>query len=304
LYLKSEDINHDDVVIISIGNINILESLRKYIKSFGFENIIWAPDIYEFSLHHFEENFVSKGINAFVDCRDEIDMVYDCLDDNKSKELFETLLKRYAFGKPIDIPFDSFENQYLPKDLFRNDFSHSHYLCCGAFDGDSIKKLYKNFGKFKNLYAFEPDEDNFNRLSNYLSLNPNLSEGKSIFPCGVYNKTRKISFSSGQGLSSNIDPNGEVTIQVSSVDQTLINSRITYITMDVEGAELEALHGAKQLIKSQRPYLAISVYHYPRHLWEIASFLRNLDLKYKFYLRNYSGYTFETVLYAVPELNQ
>lgn len=68
--------------------------------------------------------------------------------------------------------------------------------------------------------------------------------------------------------------------------------------MDIEGAELEALYGAKTLIKTWNPDLAIAVYHKPEHLWEIALYLSTLVPKYKFYLRNYTGGVAETILYA------
>jgi hypothetical protein len=68
--------------------------------------------------------------------------------------------------------------------------------------------------------------------------------------------------------------------------------------MDIEGAEPEALKGAEGIIRSSRPDLAICVYHAPNHLWEIAQYLNGLELGYRFYLRNYTTFSAETVLYA------
>ena len=68
--------------------------------------------------------------------------------------------------------------------------------------------------------------------------------------------------------------------------------------MDIEGAELDALIGAEKTIRENVPDLGICVYHSPNHLWEIPLFLNNLDLGYRFYLRNYTSFMHETVLYA------
>lgn len=59
-----------------------------------------------------------------------------------------------------------------------------------------------------------------------------------------------------------------------------------------------ALKGARTLIKENKPDLAISVYHSPNQIWDIPLFLRNLCPEYKFYLRNYTSFISETILYA------
>ncbi len=68
--------------------------------------------------------------------------------------------------------------------------------------------------------------------------------------------------------------------------------------MDIEGEELKALEGGRRTLKTIRPGLGISVYHQPSHLWEVPNFLNGLNAGYRFYLRNYTGFIAETVLYA------
>ena len=68
--------------------------------------------------------------------------------------------------------------------------------------------------------------------------------------------------------------------------------------MDIEGAELEALKGEEKTIQANRPDLGICVYHSPSHLWEIPLYLHGLGVGYRLYLRNYTSFTGETVLYA------
>jgi hypothetical protein len=70
--------------------------------------------------------------------------------------------------------------------------------------------------------------------------------------------------------------------------------------LDIEGAELDALQGARRLIEKNRPGIAVCLYHFPHHLWAIPLWLAELDLRYRFYYRAHEHCTFETVLYALP----
>jgi hypothetical protein len=100
--------------------------------------------------------------------------------------------------------------------------------------------------------------------------------------------------------ASHINEQGETTVQTVALDQALPNFAPDFIKMDIEGAEPQALDGARQLIDRYRPRLAISAYHRPRHLWELLLQLQRWDLGYRFHLRGHSFNGFDTVLYALP----
>jgi hypothetical protein len=71
--------------------------------------------------------------------------------------------------------------------------------------------------------------------------------------------------------------------------------------MDVEGAEPEALAGARETIRQHAPVLAICLYHRQSDLWEIPLQVREMTDRYSFYLRRYSDDCWEQVLYAIPK---
>ena len=80
--------------------------------------------------------------------------------------------------------------------------------------------------------------------------------------------------------------------------------------MDIEGAEMSALHGARDTIMKYKPKLAICLYHSLcfEHVllsdyWEIPIFVREIVPEYSFYVRNDSLYSdnLQTVLYAVKK---
>ena len=75
--------------------------------------------------------------------------------------------------------------------------------------------------------------------------------------------------------------------------------RITFIKMDVEGAELKSLMGACNTIRRDRPKLAISIYHKDKDMVRIPLYIRSLIPDYRLYVRHYSNNANETVLYAV-----
>ena len=79
----------------------------------------------------------------------------------------------------------------------------------------------------------------------------------------------------------------------------LFRSPVTFIKMDIEGSEYQAILGAEKMITSHKPKLAISVYHKPEDIWQLPLLIYRFNHEYKFYLRHYSFGNNETVLYAL-----
>ena len=77
---------------------------------------------------------------------------------------------------------------------------------------------------------------------------------------------------------------------------------VDFIKMDIEGAESEALEGAKQTIRAFHPKLAISVYHKLDDFWTIPKYIDQLGMGYRFYLRHFTIHREETVLFAGPSV--
>ena len=61
------------------------------------------------------------------------------------------------------------------------------------------------------------------------------------------------------------------------------------------------LYGAENTIVRDKPLLAISAYHLSGDLFAIMDYLHQLLPEYRFWLRHYSAFTSETVLYASVE---
>ena len=105
----------------------------------------------------------------------------------------------------------------------------------------------------------------------------------------------------GQGIASCVSDCGSVKVKARSIDSVLDGEKCTFIKMDIEGSELNALRGAEKTIKKYHPKLAICIYHKPEDIVDIPRYLHQICPGYKMYLRHYSNCDVETVLYAIYE---
>lgn len=92
------------------------------------------------------------------------------------------------------------------------------------------------------------------------------------------------------------------SVQTLSIDDLVIDrklSKVDFIKMDIEGAELSALKGAAETIRRYKPKLAISAYHKPDDLVLIPKYIKSLNPNYQFYLDYYTIVGDEIMLYAI-----
>ena len=82
------------------------------------------------------------------------------------------------------------------------------------------------------------------------------------------------------------------------LEQNLIEN--DFLKMDIEGAELSAINGAKNIINQYHPKLAICVYHRAADIREIFKTVLNIRADYHVYLRHYTEGIYETVMYFIP----
>lgn len=206
---------------------------------------------------------------------------------NVGKMLYDMGVRQY-----FDLP-------YLPH------HDQEVFVDAGALNGDtSLRFIEWCHNKFEHIYCFEPDRTNIEKCqktlksAKYVGDIEHITGRYTVIPKAVYDRKGEISFDvCSNGLSK--VGTGTETVPTTALDEELDGKRVTFIKMDIEGAELPALQGAKNIIKKQRPTLAISVYHKPEDIIEIPSYILELNSDYQFYLRHYSLFGTETVLYAI-----
>ena len=87
------------------------------------------------------------------------------------------------------------------------------------------------------------------------------------------------------------------SVNTSNLDD-MIDEKVSFIKLDIEGAEYKALLGARRIIKTYKPKLAICVYHRHDDLCRLPMLIHEMVPDYKFYLRHHHPNEWDTVLYA------
>lgn len=189
---------------------------------------------------------------------------------------------------------EDLENQYFDKDIIK--FGDSEvFVDGGSYNFGTASILLEKCKSVKTIYAFEPDSTHWSNVDR--GIRDSEFDGAIFIKKGLWNDEALLSFESDMS-ESHICDNGPIEIPVTSIDQS-IDEPVTFIKMDIEGAELEALKGAKRHIVTDKPKLAVCVYHKPEDILAIPRYVLSLVPQYRLYLRHYSFSDNETVLYAV-----
>lgn len=179
------------------------------------------------------------------------------------------------------------------------------FVDCGCFDGATCFNFAGWCGHkgFEHIYSFEADPKNYEKSK--AALEP---LGKcELFPYGTADEHKKVYFSSDAFETSCIISKEEAEkrnfegvdeIETVALDEVLAGKRITFIKMDIEGAEYEALIGARKLIMENRPRMAISVYHKFEDFVTLANLVLEMHPDYRIAFRHYGFDELETIMYV------
>ena len=263
-------------------------------------NIFWRSVKPYYHYHVAVRDFsLSEGdaVSFFRQNAERVNAVTSALADEKSKKIYLGMVKFRQTRHRRDFPFHTItEEQYFIKELKLG--KDEVFIDCGAFIGDSIDQFLRHCkGEYRQIVAFEPDSMNFEKLKAKYGDNSKIT----LINAGAYDKDMVVSFSAeGHDFSKIIDgrQDGAATsIPVRAID-SLNPEKVSFIKMDIEGAELNALKGAEKTILRDKPKLAVCIYHSNDDMIRIAEYICNLIPEYKLYVRHY-GFVNETVLYAV-----
>lgn len=192
------------------------------------------------------------------------------------------------------------EEQYFIPEVLN---AVSQPLCvvdAGAYRGELLHSIVHNNLSLEKWYCFEPDQENFELLISQAERNA-LGEKQECIKKGLWDKCGRLFFEGGNATGSRIVPyETSEYVDVVSIDEFIEENKCNFIKMDIEGAELPALKGAINVIKRDRPILAICIYHSLNDYWQIPRYLMGELENYKFYVRHHALICNETVLYCIP----
>ena len=179
------------------------------------------------------------------------------------------------------------------------------FVDCGCFDGATCYNFAGWCGHrgFEHIYSFEADPKNYEKSK--AALEP---LGKcDLYPYGTADVNKKVYFAADAFETSCIISREEAEkrnfegveeIETVALDDILEGKRITFIKMDIEGAEYEALQGARKLIMENRPRMAISVYHKFEDFVTLANLVLGMHPDYRIAFRHYGFDELETIMYV------
>jgi FkbM family methyltransferase len=221
--------------------------------------------------------------------------------DQESRTTYESSVRMRALGDLSGLPPRPVENTYFPSQLFRLD-ENDALLDCGAFDGDTIRQALalddNSMGPV--VHAVEADSISFSRLQEFVNeLSEASRQRMHLYPYAVGLKRGVTHFECSGTVDSKISAQGSL-VEIYPIDELFAEIPLTFIKMDIEGAEYDALRGATKVMQRNQPILAICVYHTQNDIWRIPLLVHEMLPKHKLYLRAYEGDGFQTVMYAVP----
>lgn len=219
------------------------------------------------------------------------------LADEVSKELLRKIIRKR--DKKIKVWCDLQTNKsYFDTGLLA--FGKEEVMVDGgAYTGDTIKQFIETTNDcFKKIYAYEPDEKNYEVLEDQYGNDARIE----CIQAGLWSENNKVSFDGAGKDGSSVKQSGNSLVMVEKLDgNKRFKEKVTFIKLDVEGSEVEAILGAQELIKSDKPKLAVCIYHRQDDLWKIPLMIHELVPEYKIYIRHQLNVFCDTVMYACIE---
>lgn len=264
----------DGDFIIAVAFASSIPEVMQHIRSLSKNYRVLVPCVPVFGSEVFNRDFITAH-------ESEINAAYN-LFDSESKRIFAGCVN-FMFGGELETLFDVTSDK---DEVFTGFFAltqNEDYLDLGAYRGDTIRELlnYTN-SKYSSITALEPDRRTFKKLCEYAG---NMSD-TLLLQKAVFNGSDTVHFNSAAGRQSSIADKGEETDSV-SIDYLYKDKKVTYIKMDVEGAEYEALLGGKETLRAQKPKLNIALYHRSEDIFRLPLLIKEINPNYRFHLRRH-----------------
>lgn len=285
-------------VIAVVGNyIPIRDQMRKL-----------SIPVVHISEMHFSNYIKGQRTEWLEAALPDIKKVLELLADDQSKEVFTNVFCNKIYGSESEIDYEQFatDGEYFKNGVWSLE-EEEYFIDGGAYIGDTVIDFVKQTeGKFGAVYSFEYEASNYKVLCENMQKFPKDIQKKiETFQCGIWNRKELgwceyLGESDGtQLMQENNKSSKAEQCLLDKLDDVLDGRKVTILKMDIEGAEIQGLNGAKNIIERQKPKLAICLYHRPEDLWEIPLLIHKMCPDYKMYIRHHSkvNYT-DTLLYA------
>jgi len=289
-------VNKQESIVVSCSLAIYPHTAIKNLFNAGFTNVLDYPTLTKYTDKNLVVEFVDDAQKDIEHNLEKYNYIFSRMKENESKKVYSDLIN---FRKNKDLSYllaykvDQI-GQYFEDFL---DFKDNEvFVDAGGYDGQTSIEFIKLCPTYKSIYIFEPSKENLAFAER------NLKDFKNVnfISKGLSNQKDTLRFDTDSGSASSISENGTIEIEVDTLD-SLVNEKVTFIKMDIEGAEAFAIEGMKNHILNDYPKMAISVYHKVDDLWKIPEQILAIRDDYDIYIRHYTEGTDETVMFFIPE---
>lgn len=299
----------DEIILIKEGEfckyIQNLDSSKNYFISYE----LVTDELYSYLLSKINKDNLYIGPTAkayfdlyekrqkIFDSLDDITEVYNSLADQKSRTTFLNIITRLCLSYQFHFYY---ETEDFPQ-YFSDNFKYSKdevFLDAGVCDGQNIIEFIDIAKEYQKIYGIEADTENFLKCKRNLLHVPNLK----LLNNALHSCSEKLSFFSslktGKKGNAHVQPGGDISVDGIAGDE--FDIKPTFIKMDIEGSEKDAIYGLKNTIQETAPKLAICIYHFQTDFWEIPLLIKKLNPRYSLKIRNHEKMNnlLESVCYA------
>lgn len=255
----------------------------RYIKFYHDFSHFWG----ELDLSGEKKGAIGERVSILKEKADDFKWLYERLSDYRSKRVLSNMLNNW---RTFDVNLiagmkeNSFPDYFDP-DVF--EFDEDEVLVdLGAYIGDTALEYIDNVGRYKKIYCYEITDESVAKMEKRLRPYPDIS----IRQKGVGDKkgVMHLEKSKVRNTANRLQRGDGDEIQVVTLDED-IQDKITFLKMDIEGAEQAAILGCREHILRDRPKLAISVYHSNRDIYEIPRLISSIRDDYRYYLRSHGN---------------
>lgn len=242
-------------------------------------DFVFAPYFTRYGIEPLFTTGQNKDFLDYMKHLPELYAVHESFIDDESKKVFRAAIKAFLTGKFSDYRFAP-ETQYFLDGFTPN--AGDIAIDGGAYDG-ATAITFNNCGA--KVFAFEMDANNYQNCLARVGQNPNIT----LENFGLSDKESEETYFAG-GTASQKNSKGNLTGKFIDLDTYVERKnlpRVDYIKLDIEGAELDMLHGAAKTISRCKPKMAVSAYHKPEDLWTLATYIKSLRPDYEFAFRHY-----------------
>ena len=221
--------------------------------------------------------------------------VYDRLADEESKRHFAKVL-RFRLNMDVEIMQGfslAIDRQYFEEFLPLS--AGAVFVDGGGYDGATTRQFIARNGAYRRIYYFEPAPGMMAESRRNLA---GLRDIEFVQK-GLFNQKSRLRFDASGQDASRLSPDGGTEIEVVPLDLE-VEEPVTFLKLDVEGAEPEAIQGAAGHIRADTPQMAVCIYHDQRDFWRIPQQVLAINDRYRLYVRHYTEGVLETVMYFVP----